>query len=418
MSSMMVSGLVVIALGAESSAQPTSDRAANRSVDFKSVRDKAPLGLRDTAAFVALLKQAREIKPANHADDAQSERILQEIPEHCDRHRGIPLLVRGIARRVYSSQSPLAAGNRLLEVWITTPRKGPNPIACVIEEPPPSFPDRPVISEPVVVHGFFLKLMAYKVGEKEFVAPLLIGTLEHHPNPDQNVIEPPPDEVFVRLPEGAEIRSVGPAAEEKLSLKLDRNGRLSIDGEAIARKGLARKLEGLAASIRFNVRAGGVLLPADHELPAALTFRAPDETPCTTIYKLMLDCQRCGFLKYALEYANDDPATAEPANPPASPPARKPNTLPDEQRTIQVRLRADQKGQIGRFQLGNQTLQGFEALKRALTEILNDPNAPFDRANWLDPRLRYFEMVRVAKTLTNPPVTSIHFTMAEASGRR
>ncbi len=415
----MVSVLVVIALGSGSRAQPPSDQAASKSIEFRSVKDRLPLGLRDTAAFVSLLERARESKPADDPKDARTELILQEVPEHPERYRGVPLMVRGIARRVFSSQSPLAAGNRLLEVWITTPGKGPNPVACIVEDPPLGFPDRPVISEPVVVRGFFLKLMAYKVGEKEFVAPLLIGRLEHVPGRDLNVIDPPPDEVFVRLPEGAEAHSVGPPAEEKLSLKLDRNGRLTIDGEAIAKKSLARKLEGLAESIRFNVRAAGVLLPRDRELPAALTLRAPDETPCTTVYKLMLDCQACGFLKYALERERDDPAAPEPASPAAPPPARKENNLPDEQKTIQIKLRADPKGRIGRLQLGNQTLQGFDALKRDLTAILNDPKAPFDRANvQLDPRLRYSEMVRVAKLLGNPIMTSIHFSLAEALGRR
>jgi biopolymer transport protein ExbD len=416
---MIVCGLVVIALGAGSRAQPPFDQAASKSIEFKSVKDKVPLGLRDTAAFVSSLEQAREMRPNDHSQDGRSEFVLQEIPEHSDRYRGVPLVVRGIARRLYSSQSPLAAGNRLFEVWITTPGKRANPIACIIEELPRSFPDRPVISEPVVVRGFFLKLMAYKVGDRDFVAPLLIGRLEHIARQDLNVIEPPPDEVFVRLPEGAEPRSVGPAAEEKFSLELDRNGRLTIDGEAIARKALSKKIERLAESIRFNVRAGGVLLPADRELPAALTFRAPAATPCTTIYKLMLDCQACGFLKFALELASDDPATAEPRKPAAPPPARKENNLPDEQRTIEIRLRADQKGQIGRLQLGNHTLQGFDALKRELTEILNDPHAPFDRANiQLDPRLRYSEMVRVAKLLANQLMSAIHFTLAEAPGRR
>ncbi len=98
---------------------------------------------------------------------------------------------------------------------------------------------------------------------------------------------------------------------------------------------------------------------------------------------------------------------------------RKENNLPDEQKTIQIKLRADPKGRIGRLQLGNQTLQGFDALKRDLTAILNDPKAPFDRANvQLDPRLRYSEIVRVAKLLGNPIMTSIHFTLAEPPGRR
>ncbi len=419
LSSILIAGLT-IALSSSSRAQPPHARPAPKSVEFKSVTDGVPLGLRDTAAFVRLLKQAREIKPAEDAKDAKSELILSEIWENSQRYRGVPVTVRGIARRVYTSQSPLAAGNRLFEVWITTTVKGPNPIACIVEEPPSSFPDRPVISEPVVVRGFFLKLMAYKVGAKEFTVPLLVGALEHHAQRELNVIDPPPDEVFLRLPEGTDARSVGPAAEEKFSLKLDRNGRLTIDGEAIARKGLARTLEGLAASIRFNVRAGGVLLPADRELPAALTLRAPGETPCAMVCKLMLEFQAWGFLKYSLELASDEPAPVEPANPAAAPPpVRKENNLPDDQRTIQIKLRADQRGQIGRLQLGNDTLQGFEALKRALHEILNDPNAPFDRADvQLDPRLKYYEMVRVAKLLANPIMTKVRFMLAEApSGR-
>jgi len=409
---MLFSALVIVALGAELRAQPPVDQAASKSAEFKSVKDKLPLGLRDTAACVSLLKRAREIKPADQAKDAGSERILQEIPEHPMRYRGVRLVVRGIARRVFSSQSSLAAGNRLLEVWITTPGKGPNPVACIVEEPPPGFPDRPVISEPVVIRGFFLKLMAYKVGEKELVAPLLIGRLEHIARQDLSVIDPPPDDVFVRLPEGAEARPVGPPAEEKLSLTLDRNGRLTINGEAIARRSLAKELEGLAESIRFNVRAAGVLLPRDRELPAALTLRAPAETPCTAVYKLMLDCQAYGFIKYSLELANDDPAKAEPANTSAPPRASKENNLTDEQRTIQIWLRADHKGQIGQSQLGNQNLQGFDALERALTAILNDPNAPFDRAYvQLDPRLRYSEMVRVSRLLQHPTMTRIRFSL-------
>jgi len=417
---MLLSGLAVVALGTASSAQPPADRIADRSIEFRSVKDRTPLGLRDTAAFVRLLKHARQIKPADLAEDAKSEGILQQIPERSERYRGVRLVVRGIARRVYSSQSPLAAGNRLLEVWITTADPGPDPVACVIEEPPPSFPDRPVISEPVVVRGFFLKMMAYKVGEKEFAAPLLIGALEHRPKPDQDVIDPPSDEVFVRLPEGTEARSVGPAAEEKLSLTLDRSGRLTFDGETLSRKGFARKVEVLAASIRFNVRAGGVLLPADRRLPASLAVRAPDDTPCPTVHRLMLDCQAFGFLKYTLEPLSGDsaaPTSANPAQPPL--PAGTENNLPNEQRTLQIRLRADPKGQIGRYQLGDQILEGFATLKRELLAILNDANAPFDRANIeLDPRLKYSEMVRVSQLLSNPRMTLIRFTLPEAPGGR
>ena len=71
----------------------------------------------------------------------------------------------------------------------------------------------------------------------------------------------------------------------------------------------------IAESIRYNVRASGVLLPADRELPADLTLRAPDETPCATICRLMLDCQSYGFLKYHLELeSGNDPEVGLPAD--------------------------------------------------------------------------------------------------------
>jgi hypothetical protein len=231
------------------------------------------------------------------------------------------------------------------------------------------------------------------------------------------VIEPPRDEVFLRLPDGLENRSVGPPAEEKFSLKLERNGRLTIDGEAIPKNSLARKVARLAESIRYNVHAAGVLLPDDRDLPVSLTLRAPDETPCATICKLMFDCQSYGFLKYMLELeSGKDPAVAKPAKPPRTRPA---DFLPEEQRTIQLRVSADQRGRIGQFRLGNRTLQGVDALNRELGAIMDDPNAPYDRANIeLDPRLRFADMVRVARLLADPAITSVKFTPVDSPGRR
>jgi hypothetical protein len=414
----LVSGLVVVAFGVRSGAQGHSDRGAGAasSIEFRSVKDNAPLGLRDTAALVRLLKPARASKSADPEKDDQTNAILQQITAHPERLRGTRVIVRGMARRCFSSDSPLATGNRLSEIWVTTGNKGPDPIACMVQELPAGFPDRPVVSEPVVVRGFFLKLMAYKVGKKEFVAPLFVGTIEHHPKQDENLIEPPPDEVFVRLPDGLESRSIGPAAEDKFSIVLERSARVTIDGEVVPKKGMMKKMERLADSIRYNVRASGVLLPADRELPANLTLRAPDETPCGTICRLMLDCQTYGFLKYHLELeSGTDPEVGQPAD---STPPRKANDLPEEQRTIQLRVRADLRGRIGRFQLGNRALDGVEALNRELTAIMKDPNAPYDRASVeLDPRLRYSGMVRVARLLANPAMTSVRFTPVDTTGR-
>jgi hypothetical protein len=410
---------VLIALGASSRAQTRKEYAASKSIEFRSVRDNVPFGLRDTAAFVKLLKQTRDTQPADLAKNDQTDLILREIPQRSDRFRGAPLRVKGIARRLYSSQSPITAGNRLYEVWITTGRKDPDPIACLVEELPPGFPDRPVISEPVAVRGFFLKLMAYKVGDKPFVAPLMVGALERRPKPDENIIEPPADEVFVRIPDGLESRSVGPPVEEKLSLKLERSGRLTIDGEVVPKNGLARKLETLADTIRFNIRSGGVLLPSDRELPVPLTLRAPDDTPSVVICKLMLDCQNHGFLKYTLELeSGHDPPVGYPADAANASRTRNADGLSDDDRTIKLRIGADLRGRIGQFQLGRRTLQGTDALSRELTAILNDPNVPYDRASVeLDPRLKYSEMVRVTRLLSNPAMTSVRLTPTGQNGR-
>ncbi len=173
----LLSGLLLVTFSARSIGQRPSDRAkaGSNANEFRSVRDNVPLGLRDTAALVRLLQHARAAKPAEKAKADTDASALQAIAEHPERFRGVPLLVEGIARRLYSSQSPIGSGNRLFEVWITTGGKSPNPIACIVEELPAGFPDRPVISEHAVVRGFFLKLMAYKVGEKEFVAPVVVG---------------------------------------------------------------------------------------------------------------------------------------------------------------------------------------------------------------------------------------------------
>jgi hypothetical protein len=409
----LITGLAFLTLVSASGAQRPSGRAnaGSNSAEFRGVKDRVPLGLRDTAALVRLAKQAGQIKPQRKDDVERSEAILQSASEHPERYRGVPVEVRGIARRLFSSQSPIERGNRLYEIWITTAGKGPNPVACLVEQLPDGFPDRPVISEHVAARGFFLKLMAYKVGEKEFVAPVLVGTLEHHPVPDENVIEPPRDEVFVRLPDGLENRSVGPPLEEKLTLRLDRNGRVLFDGESISRGGLAKKVEQLAGSVRYNVRAAGVLLPDDRELPVALTLRAPDETPCVVICRLMLDCQSHGFLKYMLELeSGNDPPVKQPANAP-SPPARNLPALSEEERTLRIRVGADPRGRIGPFQIVSRAGRGTDALTREITAILKDPNAPFDRADVeLDPRLKFFEMVRLARLLSNPLMTKVRFT--------
>ena len=91
--------------------------------------------------------------------------------------------------------------------------------------------------------------------------------------------------------------------------------------------------------------------------------------------------------------------------------ATTPNdSVPAALRTLPTILRAGGGGMIGRVTLGEQDIQGMDALKRELTTILKDPTLPFDQALIkVDPNLKYSELMQVIDVFSSLKVTKISF---------
>ncbi len=104
-----------------------------------------------------LLERARSNDPADLFKDARRDLAFQELYGQPERYRGTRVEVQGLAQRLYSSTFNNGTTTRLFEVWVTVPDGGPNPFACIVENLPPGFPLTPVIAEPVVFRGCFLR---------------------------------------------------------------------------------------------------------------------------------------------------------------------------------------------------------------------------------------------------------------------
>ena len=144
-----------------------------------------------------------------------------------------------------------------------------------------------------------------------------------------------------------------PREEDRFILGVDRNGALTLEGQPIARKDLAGKLARQAAQVRLNIRAIGGPVNANHELPAVIVIHANAETPCSTIFPLMDDCRRSGFVQFALKSPQPQPGKDDLAEIGPSPAVRnKDNDVPEGLRTIPIRLGADDRGLIGQAEVG------------------------------------------------------------------
>ncbi len=95
-------------------------------------------------------------------------------------------------------------------------------------------------------------------------------------------------------------------------------------------------------------------------------------------------------------------ATAEAAKPDDS--------IPAALRTLPTVLRAGDDGKLGRVSLGEQDIQGMEALRKELNVILKDPTLPFDQTVIkVDPNLRYEELMQVIDVFSSLKVNKISF---------
>src|SRR5262249_12321146 len=87
------------------------------------------------------------------------------------------------------------------------------------------------------------------------------------------------------------------------------------------------------------------------------------------------------------------------------------DSLPAALRTLPTVLRAGEAGRLGRVSLGEQEVNGMDALKRELEAILKDPTLPFDQALiTVDPNLKYSELIQVIDVFHSLKVTKISFS--------
>jgi len=149
----------------------------DRSEEFETVKDRAPLTFRDNAAYSLLLARARGKTPAELATVARRDLVLAHLWENPDRYRGVPIHLLGTALRVLSYESKLSKTGLLYEAWIITPETTRLPYVCVFEEAPQGFPIGHDVSERVVFNGYFLKIMKYQASDVVRGAPVLVGRI-------------------------------------------------------------------------------------------------------------------------------------------------------------------------------------------------------------------------------------------------
>ena len=409
--SVIVAALVITAPSSLLCAHPPPEPVIPKSAEFGGLTDKTPLGFRDAAAFAALLKQARSSRPADILKDTRRDVGFQELYRNPERYRGTLIEVRGLAQRLYSSPADNGTNKGRFEIWVTVPGQGPNLFACVVEELPPEFPLEPVISEPVIFRGFFLKLISYHAGEVRRGAPLLIGRLERVPRGE--FIESPGEDRVDRLPSGAAYRRVAPEDKERFTVDVDRDGKWTVEGDTIARRSLDKEVSVLAERTRRNARASGFPIDTKLDLPAVVVIRAPAETQCSTLSELVDVWQARGFRQIQLRLDHDGPDAVRLAKREPSPPVREESDLPVALRTLPILLLSDGRGSIGRVELGEHVVQGFEALRLELESIFNDRSLPFDQASLeIDPSLQYSEIVRLVDAFVTLHITNLAFSRA------
>jgi biopolymer transport protein ExbD len=99
------------------------------------------------------------------------------------------------------------------------------------------------------------------------------------------------------------------------------------------------------------------------------------------------------------------PATSITAEAPSQKPS---DSLPATLRTLPTILKAGPGGALARITVGEQNIPTDAAsLERELDKFFQDPNLPFDQTLLkVDPRLRYFELMKVINAFSNAFVNS------------
>jgi biopolymer transport protein ExbD len=394
------------------------DRAKeNDAVLFHQLKDKEPVAFRDLAAYAAVLKRARDAKPADLAANARRDLGFRELWEHPKDHRSALIEVRGFVREISSREAKLGAAGKLNEVWITPCDRESELFACVVEKLPDGFRVDASDGEPVVFHGYFLKVIAYEGVDSRRGAPLLIGRLERVAGEKRaDRLRADKQE---RLPKEAGTAINVPAADERVRFTVARDGSLTFGNKPIALKDLALTLTRLAAQIRQSALASRTTLDANDGLPTIIAVRADGETPCSTVLQIVVEGRKYGFRRFALKSHDTEAAALRQAETKAAPAARhNENDPPAGPRTIPISIVADDRGQIANAEVGEVQQASFEALRAELTSMLRDRELPFDRVSIrVDPRLIVSELNRTIDLVVSLNVTSIDLGPVERDER-
>jgi hypothetical protein len=170
-------------------AEPPANANANpepivpdRSIEFETVKDRAPLEFRDNAAYDLLLMRARARAPEELAAVARRDLVLANLWQNPEQYRGVPIHLLGAAMRVLRYPSKLSKNGWLYEAWVMTPETSRLPYVCVFEEAPEGFPIGHDVNERVVFNGYFLKIMKYQAADVARGAPVLVGRIGWAPH--------------------------------------------------------------------------------------------------------------------------------------------------------------------------------------------------------------------------------------------
>ena len=148
-------------------------------IEFQALVDKAPIQVRESAAYAILLDRARRTPPAELARQGRRDLFWTHFWERPNLYRGVPVHLEGTALRVlsYEVNPALTPSGRIYEAWIYSDENRAFPYVVTLDEPPPGLVVGPDLHLRVRFDGYFLKLLGYRAGDKWRAAPLLVGRL-------------------------------------------------------------------------------------------------------------------------------------------------------------------------------------------------------------------------------------------------
>ena len=153
---------------------------ADDGIEFQAIVDKAPMQIRENAAYSILLDRARQTPAAELAAESRRDLLFTHLWERPERYRGVPVHLEGTALRVltYEVNPALAPSGRIYEAWVYSDENRAFPYVLAFDEPPPGLVVGPDLYLKVRFDGYFLKLLGYRAGDKPRAAPMLVGRLQ------------------------------------------------------------------------------------------------------------------------------------------------------------------------------------------------------------------------------------------------